>query len=1016
MSAGNGTVLNLPSAPESVASDRSPGQQVERIRAQLAAAWERGERARIEDFESDPPNGGLDPLDLWRLVREEIRHRHAIGEKPTQDEYHRRFGRYLAEWPTLWFPTRPPSSAGRRGPWAGDRFLDFELVAELGRGSVGQVFLARQHALADRPVVLKFAAEAGRESHVLARLQHTNIVPILSYHRDGDLNAVCMPYFGPTTLASILKGLRSAETVPHTGGALLSTLMNTERRPRRADESWKPASTKTSRTGTRPPSEANKAPEPAAPAPETSIPPALRQRFEKWSYDQAVAWIGARLADGLAHAHERGLLHLDLKPGNTLISDDGQPMLLDFGLAVDLRAMADGFEVLAGGTLPYMAPEQLPLLLKEYPALDERTDLFALGVMLFELLTFRLPFADPLNASREEILRIIDERKGGAPNVRSLNPEVSPAVAAVVANLLEPDPAKRYASARQVSEDLDRHLDDLPLRYTADPSLRERFTKWRRRHPALASWTAASILLIAATTFGLMGMSALETRNARLATVNSLAELRRATRDEYADLERRSASTEELERRQVAWRERLAAFGLSEAGDDAEPLLGRIGAAAAEGRANLAEALQLLADFHWRRSLKATDPAERRAWIEKALFENQRTTALRPEGQAATSGLFQRARLLNALGRKDEADRLFAKLDVDGPPEARGDFETAVALHRGRQWAAAEGKLKSLLDAHPHWSDVWQLLGRCQQERGQDAESIVSLTVAIAERPTAYERYLDRGLAYARLGRLQEALKDFERSVQLNPGFAHGFGNRGIVRMKLGDAAGAIDDFTRAIELWPRQPKFWFLRADAKRLTGDQAGADADQTAGAAVVPDDAEGWVALALRRIDDDPAAALRDLDEALKLDPHSREALQNKAAAFDRLRRPADSLAALDKLLASNPDYALGLAGRCVLLARKRDEQAARRDAERALAVDPSPAIQYQVAGCYALLGRSRRDDADTAFRLLAAALRGGFGQQFLADDPDLDPIRNDPRFAELQAAVRQFARLEGSSAKP
>jgi tetratricopeptide (TPR) repeat protein len=320
-----------------------------------------------------------------------------------------------------------------------------------------------------------------------------------------------------------------------------------------------------------------------------------------------------------------------------------------------------------------------------------------------------------------------------------------------------------------------------------------------------------------------------------------------------------------------------------------------------------------------------------------------------------------------------------------------------------------------LLDDHPHWSDLWQLLGRCQQERGQDAESIVSLTVAIAERPTAYERYLDRGLAFARLGRLESAFKDFDRCVRLNPGFAHGFSNRGMVLAKMGDHRAAVADFSRAIELWPRQPKFWFLRADAKRSLNDVAGAEEDETKGRNAVPNDAEGWVALALRRLDADPAGALRDLDEALKLDAHCRDALQNKAAAYDRLNRPVESLAALNLLLASNPDYSLGLAGRCVLLARQGNAAAARRDAERAIAVDPSPGIQYQVAGCYALLGRKNREDVDTAFRFLAAALRSGFGQELLDDDPDLEPIRRDPRFVALKNSVRQISQLERPIAK-
>ena len=98
------------------------------------------------------------------------------------------------------------------------------------------------------------------------------------------------------------------------------------------------------------------------------------------------------LADGLANAHKRGIIHRDLKPANVLLADDGRPMLLDFNLA-DGALAGDEASLTVGGTLPYMAPEHLDAV-RSGAAVDARCDLFALGVILFELLTGRRPYVD----------------------------------------------------------------------------------------------------------------------------------------------------------------------------------------------------------------------------------------------------------------------------------------------------------------------------------------------------------------------------------------------------------------------------------------------------------------------------------------------------------------------------------------------------------------------------------------------------------------------------------------------
>src|SRR5262249_51294872 len=109
-------------------------------------------------------------------------------------------------------------------PPPGTEFLGFHLDEELGRGTFGRVYLARQGELAGRHVALKVACDIVGESQTLAQLQHTNIVPIYSFHRLGPFQAVCMPYFGRTTLADVVRGISGRASLPGSGRELRSTV------------------------------------------------------------------------------------------------------------------------------------------------------------------------------------------------------------------------------------------------------------------------------------------------------------------------------------------------------------------------------------------------------------------------------------------------------------------------------------------------------------------------------------------------------------------------------------------------------------------------------------------------------------------------------------------------------------------------------------------------------------------------------------------------------------------------
>src|SRR5262249_36508166 len=175
--------------------------------------------------------------------------------------------------------------------------------------------------------------------------------------------------------------------------------------------------------------------------------------------------------------------------------------------------------------------------------------------------------------------------------------------------------------------------------------------------------------------------------------------------------------------------------------------------------------------------------------------------------------------------------------------------------------------------------------------------------------------------------------------------------------------------------------------------------------------PKDEHSWVARGLFRLNAkrDVAGAVADFKKALELNPRFVQAWQNIANALgDAKDGLEEAIAAETRALKLEPDYAFAWSGRGVLLARQGKRAKAHADATQALKLDTEPATLYQVAGIYALTSRQHPKDRDRAFELLSAALRKGFGHDLLKDDPDLNPLREDPEFRRLEQAAEALQR--------
>jgi serine/threonine protein kinase/tetratricopeptide (TPR) repeat protein len=381
---------------------------------------------------------------------------------------------------------------------------DYKIVREIGRGGMGVVYEAHQESL-NRRVALKilpFAAVLDQrqiarfrnEAQAAAQLHHPHIVPVFAVGQEHGVYYYAMQFIDGKSMEAAIHELRAVSGITPTQGT-------TRIRGAKGGSTTTIAFNRNSVI-------------------------ASEESIRSGEFFRGVARLGREAAQALQHAHDYGIVHRDIKPSNLMLDLQGKLWITDFGLA---RICNDSGVTLTGdvvGTLRYMSPEQA----SGKALVDARTDVYSLGVTLYELLTLEHAFAGD---DRHLVLRKIEQEEPAAP--RKLNPAVPVDLETIVLAAMSKSRDERYQSAQALADDLGRYLAGEPA-LARRPGLVDRATKWARRHQSLVTMAGICAVLLSIVSSAGMFLLAREQGRTRDALENSMAS-QKAAEESFARAE-----------------------------------------------------------------------------------------------------------------------------------------------------------------------------------------------------------------------------------------------------------------------------------------------------------------------------------------------------------------------------------------------------------------------------------------------------------------------------------------------
>jgi serine/threonine-protein kinase len=551
----------------------------------------------------------------------------------------------------------------------------------------------------------------------------------------------------------------------------------------------------------------------------------------------SVVEYGLQVAEGLAHAHRRGIVHRDIKASNLLLTDEGRVKITDFGVAKLSRASGRTTPGSLIGTIRYMSPEQAQGM-----EADARSDIFSFGVVLFELASARLPFEAENDAAL--LVKIVSSP---APPLRAVRPDVPEALERIVSRALMKRPEGRYQSATEIADEL-RRLRDSPPQPTLSEATRRSSTisepaSARRRAIPIAGVLFAFLAFVAAAVYIKAPASPQWLRFARLPAEKRLAVLpfRNTGGDSEGDafcaglFEILGNRLSRLERSQKGLRVISTSEILREGVASAREARGAFGATLALTGSLLRSSdkvivVSQLVDTKTQLALdsrKVEMPSTELPQLQDRLVEQVagmlRLNVPPASGDAALGELTVKPAayeaFLQGLGYLQRYDR------ADNVSKALESFERAVALdpqfalaYAGRAEAQlrryqvtrdekllkeARGNCERAMELNNQLSAIHVTMGLIHNAEGKYQDAIISFESALKLQPNNGEIFRELANAYAAAGRLDNAEMTYRRAIQLRPEDWTGYKDLGVFLNQRGRLREAVPYFNRVVELTP---------------------------------------------------------------------------------------------------------------------------------------------------------------------------------------------------------------------